>query len=86
MAWLGGSVGTYSIPLLALIFEAQTGVTIAFWDMAPSISFFGASSLEWIRISPEILLIPGLVLLAIAVGVYPAISAYKTDVAESLSS
>jgi len=37
-----------------------------------------------IEMSPEILLIPGLVVLAVLVGIYPAISAYRTDVAKAL--
>ena len=42
---------------------------------------------EWllnVNLSPEVLLIPGLVLLSILVGIYPAISAYRTDVAKAL--
>ena len=35
-------------------------------------------------LSPEFLLIPGLIVLAVMVGIYPAISAYRTDVANSL--
>ena len=35
-------------------------------------------------VSPELLLIPALVLLAIVVGFLPALAAYRTDVAESL--
>jgi putative ABC transport system permease protein len=33
---------------------------------------------------PELLLIPGLIVLAVAVGFLPALSAYRTDVARSL--
>ncbi|MDA7952026.1 MAG: FtsX-like permease family protein, partial [Pirellulaceae bacterium] len=36
------------------------------------------------NISPEVLVIPGLILLAILVGILPAFAAYRTDVAESL--
>ncbi|MDP7017280.1 MAG: ABC transporter permease [Pirellulaceae bacterium] len=36
------------------------------------------------KISAELLLVPGLMLLAVVVGFFPAISAYRTDVAESL--
>ena len=76
------------------VVESQTGVGVGFFDLAPPIpvvgyfvgdsaSFLPTSILE-LSVSPELLLIPGLILLAILVGVYPAISAYKTDVAKSL--
>ena len=79
--------------------EAKTGVGIGLLDFAPPIPIFaflegivsdftGMSFLpEWLielNLSPEILLIPGLVFLAILVGIYPSISAYRTDVAKSL--
>ncbi len=73
------------------IVESRTGVQVGFFSFAPGvpISFFpGGDSLPgWIAdlsISPELLLIPGLIVLAIIVGIYPAISAYKTDVSKSL--
>ncbi|HZN36588.1 MAG TPA: ABC transporter permease [Pirellulaceae bacterium] len=40
--------------------------------------------LTWTTLPTEMLLIPGLIVLAIVVGVWPAISAYQTDVAKSL--
>ena len=83
IGWVAGhTMNAFASPYV----EDQTGVPLSFWDMAPGISIFPGSSLEWLQVSPELLLIPGLILLAIVVGVYPAISAYKTDVAESLSS
>ena len=36
------------------------------------------------RLSPELMLVPALVLLAVIVGFLPALAAYRTDVAESL--
>ena len=101
LALVGGMIGWVAGHLLNVaaspFVEAQTGVTIGFWDFAPSVpilSILGSSgiplinpdNLEWVKISPELLLIPGLILLAVIVGVYPAISAYRTDVAESLGS
>ncbi len=78
---------------LGPIVEAQTGVGIRFFDIAPAVpvfaflgdygSFLPNALLEW-RVSPELLLLPGLLVLAVLVGVYPAISAYRTDVAKSL--
>ncbi len=81
--------------VLGPMVENQTGVPVSFWDFAPPepvfsglAPLFGDSSfanyLVKFRVSPELLLIPGLVLLAIVVGVYPAVSAYRTDVAKSL--
>ena len=71
--------------------EQQTGIRMGFFDVAPSmpLAFLpGARVLpEWLsamRVSPELLLIPGLILLAVLVGIYPAISAYRTDVSQSL--
>ena len=75
------------------IVEAQTGVGIGFFDFAPAVPIFGffgdagsflPGSLIELTVTPELLLIPGLVVLAMVVGIYPALSAYKTDVAKSL--
>ena len=76
------------------IVEARTGVGIGFFDLAPGVPLIAyilgdASSnlpswLVQLPMSPEVLLIPGLILLAVIVGIYPAISAYRTDVASSL--
>jgi len=75
------------------IVEAQTGVGIGFFDFAPAVPIFGffdqagsflPSSLIELKITPELMLIPGLIVLAMVVGIYPAISAYQTDVAKSL--
>ena len=52
----------------APLIAAQTGVTIRFWDIELS----------------EALLIPAILLLAIAFGFFPAVSAYRTDVGKSL--
>jgi len=77
--------------LMGPMIEARTGIQVGFFDLAPSIPLAflpgGSSMPEWlsaIEISPELLVVPGLVLLAILVGIYPAISAYRTDVSESL--
>lgn len=101
LAMLGGLIGWvagHGLNALASPFvEERTGVAIGFLDFAPPIPVFswlaaagipisGADQLEWLQISPELFLIPGLILLAVIVGLYPAISAYRTDVAESLGS
>ncbi len=96
LALAGGLIGWVAGHFLNVaaspFIEAQTGIALGFWDFAPpipvlgflGISLPGTDDLEWLQISPELLLIPGLIVLAILVGIYPAISAYRTDVAESL--
>ncbi len=92
IGWLGGRALNVA---LSPIVERQTGVPVRFWDFAPAEPVFAvlspllgnsdfASRLVKFQMSPELLLIPGLIILAVLVGVYPAISAYRTDVAKSL--
>lgn len=99
LAFAGGVLGWISGHLLNLAIspavEAKTGVGIGFFDFAPGIKLFGllegllggSTWPDWLvdlTVSPEFLLIPGLILLAMLVGIYPAISAYRTDVAKAL--
>lgn len=70
---LGGGLAGWLIAhalnaLAAPLIAAQTGVAIRFWDIELS----------------EALLIPAILLLAIAFGFFPAVSAYRTDVGKSL--
>jgi putative ABC transport system permease protein len=70
--------------------EEQTGVKIGFATFAPgwriSELLGRPGSLSWDpAISPEILLVLGLIALAMVVGLLPAISAYRTDVSKSLA-
>ena len=88
IGWVAGHLLNVA---MSPIVEQQTGIRMGFFDVAPSmpLAFLpGASVLpEWLaslQVSPELLLIPGLVLLAILVGLYPAVSAYRTDVSQSL--
>jgi putative ABC transport system permease protein len=73
--------------LVSPLIEARTGVTVGFFDFAPGVdlawlwSTTGGSAWE---VSSELLLIPALLLLAVAVGLLPALTAYRTDVAASL--
>ena len=75
---------------LGPIVEARTGVSIGFFDFAPAVPLayfsggFLPESLASLGVSPEILLIPSLMILAVIVGIYPAISAYRTDVSKAL--
>ena len=89
LGWvMGHTVNAVASPTI----EAQTGVRIHFWDLAPGpnlLDVFGIESANdatrgWFVISNELLVIPGLVLLAVVVGFLPAIAAYHTDVAKSL--
>ena len=96
LGWLAGHALNVGISDFV---ESRTGVGIGFFDFAPAIQVFapihafmqgnlGGSFLpEWLvglNFSPEFLLIPGLIFLAVLVGIYPSISAYRTDVAKAL--
>ena len=86
LGWLGGHSGCYA---MSPWIEERTGVQIGFGMWEPAIrilTLLGASgdAAERITLPVESLLIPALVLLAILVGIWPAISAYRTDVAKSL--
>ena len=91
LGWIAGHVLNSALSPLV---EAKAGVRIGFLDFAPRVAWgdylpLGNSNflrplVQYLAISPEFLLIPGMILLAILVGVYPAISAYRTDVAKSL--
>jgi putative ABC transport system permease protein len=70
---LGGGAAGWLIAhalnwLASPVIAAQTGVSIGFWDMDLA----------------EALLIPSILLLAVLCGFFPAVSAYRTDVAKSL--
>jgi putative ABC transport system permease protein len=88
IGWIAGHALNLA---MAPTIEAKTGIQLGFFDLAPSIPMAflpGGSllptSLATLKVSPELLLVPGLVLLAVIVGIYPAISAYRTDVSQSL--
>lgn len=89
LGWvLGHSINAAASPAI----EAQTGVRIHFWDLAPGPNLLDLLDIEteeeatraWFNISNELLVIPALVLLAVIVGFLPAVAAYHTDVAKSL--
>ncbi len=88
---LGWAAGHGLNAALGPVIEDRTNVQVGFFDFAPKIplaEFWGGRFLpnwlaEW-SISPEFLVVPGMMLLAILVGIYPAISAYQTDVSKSL--
>ncbi len=70
------------------IIERRTGVSVGFFDFAPSVDLYrllgGAADIDFMKVSSELLLIPLLLLLAVIVGFLPALAAYRTDVAGSL--
>ncbi len=80
--WLGGHAINW---LASGEIERRSGVSIGFFDFAPplNVEILGLGPIiGWI--SPELLLVPALVCLAILVGFLPALAAYRTDVAKSL--
>lgn len=86
LGWLGGHTGCFA---MSPWIEQQTGVQIGFGMWEPAIrilTLLGArgDAVERVTLPLELVLIPALVLLAILVGIWPAISAYRTDVAKSL--
>jgi putative ABC transport system permease protein len=69
--------------------EEKTGVQIGFYNWEPAyriLTLLGlsGSAAERVTLPVELVLLPALVLLAVAVGIWPALSAYRTDVAKSL--
>ncbi len=89
LGWVGGHAFNVAA---SPYFEAQTGVPIGFFSFAPPVplgtmtgGYLGLpEAMANLKISPEFMIIPGLILLAIFVGLYPAVSAYRTDVSKSL--
>jgi putative ABC transport system permease protein len=86
LGWLIGHVGVFAIsPLI----EAQTGVQVGLFPWEPAVrvlTWFGitGAAAESFTMPVESVLLPALVFLAILVGLWPALSAYRTDVARSL--
>ena len=95
LAVAGGFIGWFAghglNALLGPVVENRTGVSLGFFDFAPGIPLSyltgGVSlpeTLARLTVSPELLIIPGLILVALFVGICPAIMAYRTDVSKSL--
>jgi len=85
---LGWMAGHGLIGLASPKIESETGVVVSAFQLAPpmqELSYLLGPRLTP-NISVEIWLIPVLVILAIIVGFMPALSAYRTDVAEALQS
>ena len=85
LGWAGGHLLiTAANPWI----EAETGVTIGLLEFAPAINLMeliDPDSALLLRVSPELILVPGLIILAIIVGFLPALAAYRTDVSEALT-
>ena len=75
---------------LGPLVESRTGVPLSFFSFAPPVPVSVLTqglipeSVASFGVSPEFLLVPGLMVLAVIVGIYPAISAYRTDVSKAL--
>ncbi len=86
-AAIGFVAGHGLIAAASGVIEERTGVQIGFFDVAPPVEdmelWAGGPTLS-IPISTELWVIPALILLAIVVGFWPAIEAYRTDVSRSL--
>lgn len=89
---LGWCLGHGLVVAASPAIEAQTGVAMGFFDLAPAVNILEMIGVEisadwmqrWFMVSPELLLIPVLILLSIVVGLIPGMAAYRTDVAKSL--
>jgi putative ABC transport system permease protein len=73
IGWAGGHA---AIALARPWILERTGVTVSVFDLAPAVLDLGVSA--------ELLLIPGLIVLAVLVGLLPGVAAYRTDVAKAL--
>jgi putative ABC transport system permease protein len=88
----GWLLGHALVAGLSPLIAERTGVEIGFGYLAPPINVINWEvpvgenpfRIRW-DAYPELLLIPGLILLASLVGFLPALSAYKTDVSKSLT-
>jgi len=85
LGWIGAHVlNGLASPLI----QERTGVAVGFFDFAPKVDVLDllrlGSSPAWMQVSSEVLLIPALIFLAVLCGFFPAMSAYRTDVASSL--
>lgn len=85
---LGWFAGHSLIALAGGMVEQMTGVQVGFFSFAPGprlLEFPWGGHNMVLRVSSEAIIIPGLIVLAVAVGIFPAWTAYRTDVARALS-
>ncbi|HMP78049.1 MAG TPA: ABC transporter permease [Pirellulaceae bacterium] len=88
LGWIAGHVLNAA---LSPLIESYAGIRIGLFDFAPAEPIFYwlpgnifPANLVQFQVSPELLVIPALMALAVVVGTFPAISAYRTDVSQSL--
>ena len=86
LGWIGGHA---LIGIASGSIEDSTGVVMSPFDLTPNL-LASYTDNPIVRALPpiptELLLVPFLIVLAVLVGFLPALSAYKTDVAKSLTS
>jgi putative ABC transport system permease protein len=83
---LGWVLGHGLNAVVGPLIESRTGVRIGFFDFAPGVDMswlWASGGSDW-EVSTELLLVPALLVLTVAVGLLPALTAYRTDVAASL--
>jgi putative ABC transport system permease protein len=84
VGWLAGhTLSAVASPWI----EEATGVTVGFFSFEPAVdlaALLGGSGSTSLLLPLELLLVPALILLAVVVGLWPAVTAYRTDVARSL--
>ena len=65
LGWVGGhTLNAIASPYI----ESQTGVSLGFFDFAPATEILALLGISGVKISPEVALVPGLMLLAVIVG------------------
>ena len=79
---LGFLCGHGLITLGSDAIEGRTGISISFFDFAPPLGMNPETIMG--SVSPELMIIPGMIILSVVAGILPAISAYRTDVSQSL--
>ena len=79
---LGFVCGHGLITLGSDAIEGRTGISIGFFEFAPPLGMNPETIMG--SVSPELMIIPGMILLSVVAGILPAISAYRTDVSQSL--
>lgn len=91
LGWIGAHVLLW---MYSPVIEGNTGVRIGLFDLAPLPRQLEVQippaimEIDWLAplMSLELVIVPALILLAVLVGFLPAYTAYRTDVAETLSS
>ena len=83
---IGWLAGHGLIGVLGPLIEERTGVLVSPFDLTPRLEIMIEILKVELGMPSEFVLIPGLIILAILVGFWPALTAYRTDVAKALNS